>query len=115
MFRLLIFSCLFCFSQFANSQATLIHYLRNWEATADSIIQSHFDSCFYVKNISMDIKDAQIVHSEGQQFQVLFLLKLQFVSCQSPESLWHQQLVCHEHSTLQMSKLTQHHFFFIIK
>ena len=66
MFKLLMFCFLFCLSQFAIGQATLIHYLRNWEKTADSIIQSHFDSCFYTKSITMDIKDAQIVHSEGR-------------------------------------------------
>ena len=66
MLRLTAFGFLLFLSGFASSQATLIHYLRHWEKTADSIMQSHFDSCFYKKHITMDIKDAQIVHSEGR-------------------------------------------------
>ena len=66
MVRLVIGIILLLVSYEATSQATLMHYLRQVEGTADSIIKSHFDSCFFERYITMDIKNAQIIHSQGR-------------------------------------------------
>lgn len=66
MVRFILVAFLTLASLYMPAQATLMHYLRQVESTADSIVHSHFDSCFYSKYMSMDIKDAQIIHSQGR-------------------------------------------------